>query len=213
MARIWSLSVRRRHPKKTLSLYRTGRYLLRCWRAHACHEGCCRRAIRGCARAAPACARMIPLPRPSPSGFSTAGLKAFQQAMRALVDEAQAGGRDDARGPPRQGGPLRRLRQADLEAKKPVDEGHDLPHRVDDQADRRRGDDDAVGTGQVDARRSGGEAHSRVRRPEGRDAEWRSAADQADDHATAHEPYRGLRRQRRLCQAQHHRSDRSRCRR
>ena len=148
-----------------------------------------------------------PIAAPESVGFSSRGPEGVPASHARAGGRAETRRRDDARGAPRQGGALRRLRQARPRGREAGREGHDLPHRVHDQADRRRGDDDAVGTGQVDARRSGGEAHSRVRRLEGRDAEWRSAANQADDHAAAHEPYRGLRRERRLCQAQHHRSD------
>ena len=135
------------------------------------------------------------------------------------TDDARAGGRRQARRrhdagrASRQGGPVRRLRRAGPRHQEAGRQGHDLPHRVDDQADRRRGDDDALGAGQVDARRSSRQAHPRIRRPQGVDAERRGAADQADDDAAVDEPYRRLRRQRRLHQDEHHRPQRSRCRR
>ncbi len=151
--------------------------------------------------------------QPESVGFSKEGLKAFQQEMRALVDEAKLAGvttlvarhgkvvHFDAYG------------VQDLESKRPVTK--DTIFRIASMTKP------IVGVammmlweeGQVDARRSGVEAHPRVRRPQGRDAEWRSAADQADDDAAVDEPYRGLRRQRRLRQDQTSTIARSRCRR
>ena len=61
---------------------------------------------------------------------------------------------------PWQSGPLRRLRSAGSRVEETGDEGHHLPHCVDDQADRRRGD-------------------------EGGEREWRSGVGQADDDAAA----------------------------
>ena len=93
-----------------------------------------------------------PLASPESVGFSSAGLKTFQQSMRALVDEHQLVGvttlvvrhgkvvHVDAYG------------VQDLESKKPVTKDTILPHRLDDQAARRRGDDDAEGRRDVDAR-------------------------------------------------------------
>ena len=154
-----------------------------------------------------------PLASPESVGFSAAGLKAFQQTMRALVDDGKLAGvttlvarhgkvvHFDAYG------------VQDLESKKPVTK--DTIFRIASMTKP------IVGVammmlweeGQVDARRSGGEAHSRVRRPEGDDAERRSAADQADDDAAADEPHRRLRRQRRLRKARTSPIARSRCRR
>ena len=93
----------------------------------------------------PVCAPTIPFASPESVGFSTAGLKAFKDAMRGLVDEGKLAGvtslvarhgkvvHFDAYG------------VKNLETKAPLDQGHHLSHRLDDQAGRRRRDDDAVG--------------------------------------------------------------------
>jgi hypothetical protein len=126
---------------------------------------------------------------PESVGFSAEGLKAHQQAMRALVDEAKLAGVTTLVARHGKVVAFDAYGLQDLEAKKPISQGHDLPHRVDDQADCRRGDDDALRAGQVDARRSGREAHPAIRQPQGRDAVRRRAAGPADDHAAADEPY------------------------
>ena len=109
-----------------------------------------------------------PLASPESVGFSSAGLKSFQQAMRALVDEHRLAGvttlvarhgkvvHFDAYG------------VQDLDAKKPI--AKDTIFRIASMTKPITGVAMMMlwEEGQVDARRSGREAHSRVRRTEGR---------------------------------------------
>ena len=93
-----------------------------------------------------------PVVSPESVGFSTDGLKTLQRTMRALVDDAKLAGVTTLVARHGKVVYLDAYGVQDLATKTARHERHDLPHRVDDQADRRRGDDDALGGGQVDAR-------------------------------------------------------------
>jgi len=74
------------------------------------------------------------LASPESVGFSADGLRALQRTMRALVDDGKLAGVTTL--------VARHGKVVHLDAY-----GVQDPHRVDDQADRGRGHDDALGTG------------------------------------------------------------------
>ena len=147
----------------------------------------------------------VKLVAPESVGFSSAGLKAFEQTMRALVDEGQLAGVTTLVARHGKVVHVRRLRLSGSRDQEAGRQGHDLPHRVDDQADRRRGDDDALGSrasGRSTTRSRSTSRSSPASRSRRRTATCRRPS---DDDAAADEPHRRLRRQRRLRQGQHRR--------
>jgi len=92
-----------------------------------------------------------PLASAESAGFSADGLKTLQQTMRALVDDGKLAGITTLVARHGKVVYLDAYGVQDPATKTPGQEQHDLSTRIDDQADRGRGDDDALGTGQVDA--------------------------------------------------------------
>ena len=84
----------------------------------------------------------------------------------------------------------------DVDADDPDGQGHHHAHLLDEQADRRRGADDALRPGQVQARGSGREVHPRARQPQGRQVRRRRrqpggrGSRPQDDDPRAGEPHR-----------------------
>ena len=111
----------------------------------------------------------VPMATPESVGFSSAGLKNFEQQMHALVDEQQLAGVTTLVSRRGKVVAFNALWLSGCRDENAAGQGHHLSHRVDDQADCRCRDDDVVRRRQVDARRSGCQAHSAVQGSEGGD--------------------------------------------
>ena len=126
----------------------------------------------------------IALSRPERVGFSGESLKELDAAMQGIVDKQASRRRRDAAGAPRPGRAAQGLRRAGHRQPDADAARHHRPHLLDDQADRRRGDDDAVRGRQVEAERSDREAHPRVREPQGLLAAGRRTASRCSSRRT-----------------------------
>ena len=110
---------------------------------------------------------------PESVGISTERLERLHRGMQGYVDRHEAGGIVTLIARDGKVVDVHATGFQDVESRTPMKHRHDLPHRVDDQADHERRGDDARRRRQAAPDRSGVEIHSRVQGPAGR---WPKAA-------------------------------------
>ena len=130
-------------------------------------------------------AQSLPVATPEQVGLSTERLNKITATLRGRCREGGHSGSDPAGWSPRQGRLVRRGRRARSGDQGPDDEGLDLPHLLDEQADHLGGGDDALRGRQVLSGRPRLEVHPAAGRPQGGRREARSQRRQAHPRAGA----------------------------